>query len=311
MADDSIRTQESTPPARGSDNGTNFGANSQEPRQVSTEPNDQQTNASQPQVQVAVPLRDKLTDLVQLLRSNGALLSQTQIQPDLVQLLRSSGVLLSQTQSQPNLALGSGQPVSRGAELHMSCPSGNTNPSTAETSIQYPGKARDFRYNPGVGQEDDRISLMAPDNDVDGATNEEPPNASAPSMVSESEPDTGSKASSFQARAAADLDSLLRKTKAQPTGQKGPSYNDGVSNQSKKSKTGGNETATLDLQVNEEILQEIDEGRPSVKKQRPPFWVTLLPGSTDTGKLKVIIKYKQLSIFLKTSISLQRNVKNY
>ena len=90
----------------------------------------------QPQVEVpvVVQLRDKLTDLVQLLGS--------------------SGVLLSQTQSQANLVLGSGQHVSRGAELHIPCHSRNTNPLTAETSasfcIQYPGKARDFHYNPGV-----------------------------------------------------------------------------------------------------------------------------------------------------------------
>ena len=44
----------------------------------------------------------------------------------------------------------------------------------------------------------------------------------------------------------------------------------GFSIQSKKSKTGENETATPDLQVDEEILQEIDEGRPRVKKQGPP-----------------------------------------
>ena len=64
---------------------------------------------------------------------------------------------------------------------------------------------------------------MAPDNDLDGATNEEPPYASVPSMVPESQPDSGSKASSFQAMAAADLESLLGKTKAQSTGQKRPS----------------------------------------------------------------------------------------
>ena len=249
----------------------------------------------QAEAPVVVQLRDKLTDLVQLLGS--------------------SGVLLSQTQSQPNLVLGSGQPVSRGAELHTPCHSRNTNPSTAETSagvcIQYPGKTRDFHYNPGVDQEDDRIFFMAPDNDLDGATNEEPPYASVPSMVADSEPDTGSKASSFQARAAADFDSLTGKTKAQSTGQKRPSNNDGVSIQSKKSKTGENETATADLQVDEEILQEVDDGRPRVKNmyKAPLFWVTLLPGLTDTGKLKVIIK--QLSIVLKTSISLQRTVKNY
>ena len=113
---------------------------------------------------------------------------------------------------------------------------------------------------------------MAPGNNLDGATNEEPPYASVPSMVPESEPDTGSKASSFQARAAADLDSFLGKAKAQSTGQKRPSNNDGVSIQSKKSKTGENETATPDLQVDEEILQEIDEGRPRVKKTRPPYF---------------------------------------
>ena len=195
----------------------------------------QETNASQPQaeVPVVVQLRDKLTDLVQLLGS--------------------SGVLLLQTQSQPNLVLGSGQLVSRGAELHIRCHSRNTNPSIAETSasfcIQYPAKARDFHYNPGVDKKDDRISLMAPDNDLDGATNEEPPYASVPSMVSESEPDTWSKTSSFQARAAVDLDSLIGKTKAQSTGQKRPSNNDGVSIQSKKSETGENETVTPDLQV--------------------------------------------------------------
>ena len=284
MADDSIKTRESTPPPRGLDNGPNFGANSPEPCQATTDPNFQETNASQPQaeVPVVVQLRDKLTDLVQLLGS--------------------SGVLLSQTQSQPNLVLGSGQPVSRGAELHMPCHSRNINPSTAETSasfcIQYPGKARDFHYNPGVDQEDDRISLMAPDNnDLDGATNEEPPYASVPSMVTESERDTGSKASSFQARAAADLDSLLGKTKAQSTGQKRPSNNDGVSIQSKKSKTGENETATPDLQVDEEILQEFDEGRPRVKKQGPPilgnltarinrYWKTESDNQTTVNFLK-------------------------
>ena len=148
MADDSIKTQESTPLPRGLDNGPNFGTNSPESRQVSTDPNFQETNASQPQaeVPVVVQLRDTVTNLVQLLGS--------------------SGVLLSQTQSQPNLVLDSGQPVSRGTELHISCHSRNTNPSTAETSasfcIQYPGKARDFHYNPGVDQEDDRIFLMAP-----------------------------------------------------------------------------------------------------------------------------------------------------
>ena len=92
--------------------------------------------------------------------------------------------------------------------MHIPCHFRNTNPSTTETSAsfctQYPGKVRDFHYNPGVDQEDDRISLMASDNDLDGATNEEPPYTSVSSMVSESEPDTGSKASSFQARAAAD-----------------------------------------------------------------------------------------------------------
>ena len=257
MADDSIKTRESTPPPRGLDNGPNFGANSPDPSQATTNPNLQEINASQPQaeVPVVVQLRDKLTDLVQLLGS--------------------SGVLLSQTQSQPNLVLGSSQPVSRGTELHIPCHSRNANPSTVETSasfcIQYPGKARDFHYNPGVDQEDDKISLMAPDNnDLDGATNEETP-ASVPSMVTESEPDTGSKVSSFQARAAADLDSLLGKTKAQSTGQKRPSNNDGVSIQSKKSKTGENETATPDLPVDEEILQKIDEDRPCVKKQGPYF----------------------------------------
>ena len=202
MVDDSIKTQESTPPPRGSDNRPNFGSNSSEPRQVSTESNCQETNASQPQVEVpaVVQLRDKLTDLLQLLGS--------------------TGVLLSQTKSQPNLVLSSGQPVSGGTKLHMPCHSRNTNPSAAETSaslcIQYHGKARDFHYNPGVDQEDDRISLMAPDNDLDGATNEKPPYASVASMVSESENDTGSKAS----RAAADLDSLPGKRKAQSTGQK-------------------------------------------------------------------------------------------
>ena len=118
------------------------------------------------------------------------------------------------------------------------------------------------------------MSLMAPHNNLDGATNDEPPYASVPSMVSESEPGTESKASSFQARAAADLDSHLEKTKAQPTGQKRPSNNDGVSIQSKKSTTEKNETATLDLQV-----EEFDEDRPCVKKQAP---------TTDIGKLKVI-----------------------
>ena len=192
--------------------------------------------------------------------------------------------------SQANL--GSGQPLSRGAELHIPCHSRNTNPSAVETSasfcIQYPDKARDFHYNSGVDQEDDRISLMAPDNDIDGATNEEPPYASVPSMVSESEPGTGSKASSFQARETADLDSLLGKTKAQSTGLKRPSNNDVVSIQSKKSKTGENETATPDLQVDEEILQECVEGMSFV-------WVTLLPESTDTGKLKVITKQLPIS----------------
>ena len=73
MADDSIKTRESTPPALVSDNGPNFGASSPEPRQASTEPNYQETNASQPQaeVPVVVQLRDKLTDLVQLLGSSG------------------------------------------------------------------------------------------------------------------------------------------------------------------------------------------------------------------------------------------------
>ena len=196
MADDSIKTQESTPPPLGLGNGPNFGANSPGPRQVSTEPNYQETNASQSQAQVPVviKLRDKLTDLVQPLGS--------------------SEVLLSQTQSQPNPVIGSGQPVSRGAELHIPCHSRNTNPSTAETSatfcIQYLSKARDFHHNSGVDQEDDRISLTAPDNDLDGVTNEELSCASVPSMVPESEPDTGSKASSFQASAAADLGSLLQ-----------------------------------------------------------------------------------------------------
>ena len=66
MADDSIKTQESTLPPRGLDNGPNFGANTPEPRQASTDPNFQETNASQPQaeVPVVVQLRDKLTDLV-------------------------------------------------------------------------------------------------------------------------------------------------------------------------------------------------------------------------------------------------------
>ena len=113
----------------------------------------------------------------------------------------------------------------------MRLPDGDSPCCTRDASfcIQYPGKARDFHYNPGVDQEDDRISLMAPENDLDGATNEEPPYASVPSMVSESEPDTGSKASSFQPRATAGIDSLLRRTKAQSTGQKRPLNNDGVS----------------------------------------------------------------------------------
>ena len=127
MADDTIKTQESTLHPRGLDNGPNFCANSPEPSQVSTDANFQDANASQPQTEVlvVVQLRDKLTDLVQLLGS--------------------SGVLLSQTQSQPNLVLGSCQPVFRGAELHIPCHSRNTNPSTTETRasfcIQYTGKA--------------------------------------------------------------------------------------------------------------------------------------------------------------------------
>ena len=118
MAHDSIKPQESTPPIHGLETGPNFGTNSSELHQVSTKPNYQETNASQPQAEAlaVVKLRDKLTDLVQLLGS--------------------SGVLLSQTQNQPNPVLGSGQPVSRGLELHIPCHSGNTNPSTAETSLK-------------------------------------------------------------------------------------------------------------------------------------------------------------------------------